>query len=136
MNRRFAVGSLVAMLVGLAVSAPVMSAEVTVPEHVRELMVQLMQETKVAAVAPNGPAADFIADGDPNTLELVFLADKKDGPSHVSDDGEVIFIAPRTKDKVQQELISQAFYLRALRRVSTNNAETPPAQAPGEKAPN
>jgi hypothetical protein len=128
MYLRVIIGSFVAMA-----SAPVMSAEVTVTEEVRKVMVQLMQETQVAAVQGHGPASEYKSDGDPNTLEIVFLADKKDGSSHVTDDGEVIFLAPRTKDKVQQELIQQAFYLRALRKTSTSHGESPPQPTVSEK---
>jgi hypothetical protein len=40
------------------------------------------------------------------------LDKKKDGPSRVSDDGEVIFLY-KASDKKQQDLITQAFAIRA-----------------------
>jgi len=61
-------------------------------EEVRQLQVKLMIETQVVAVTElKGPASEYKSDGDPNTLEIVFLERKQDGPSRVADDGEVIF---------------------------------------------
>jgi hypothetical protein len=79
--------------------------------------VELMESTKIAArMGLEGSAADFKSDGDPDTLEIVFLDKKKDGPSRVSDDGEVIFLY-KASDKKQSELIDQAFTIRARIRL-------------------
>jgi hypothetical protein len=86
-------------------------------EEVRQLQIKLMIETQVVAVPEiKGPASEYKSDGDPNTLELVFLESKQDGPSRVSDDGEVIFLY-KASQKEQQKLIEQAFKIRALRRL-------------------
>ena len=87
------------------------------PDEIRQLQLKLMVETKIIAVPElKGPASEYRSDGDPNTLELVFLSNKKDGPSRVSDDGEVIFLYKASAGK-QQELIRQAFEIRAVRRL-------------------
>jgi len=39
-----------------------------------------------------GDAAAFVADQDPSTAQLVLLADKKQGKSSVSEDGQLIFL--------------------------------------------
>ena len=87
------------------------------PDEIRQLQRKLIIETKIITVPElKGPASEYRSDGDPNTLELVFLSNKKDGPSRVSDDGEVIFLYKASARK-QQELISQAFKIRAVRRL-------------------
>jgi hypothetical protein len=86
-------------------------------EEVRQLQVKLMIETQVVAVTElRGPASEYKSDGDPNTLEIVFLENKQDGPSRVSDDGEVIFLY-KASQKEEQKLIEQAFRIKALLRL-------------------
>jgi hypothetical protein len=88
------------------------------PMDAAALKVHLMEVTKIVAVMGiNGPAKDFKDDGDPDTLQIVFLDKKSDGPSRVSPDGEVIFLY-KASDKEQQKLIDQAFDLRVARRLS------------------
>ena len=88
------------------------------PIDAAALKVHLMQISKVAAVMGiDGPAKDFKDDGDPDTLQIVFLDKKSDGPSRVSPDGEVIFLY-QASDKKQSKLIGQAFDLRVARRLS------------------
>jgi hypothetical protein len=100
---------LVICLSGLAYAA-----EPTADE-VRQMEAKLMAQTRVVAVRDlNFPASEFKSDGDPNTLEVVFLTKKEDGPSRVSDDGEVIFLY-KPSAKEEQALIEQAFKIRALR---------------------
>jgi hypothetical protein len=87
-------------------------------EALAQKKVELMTNTKIAAVMElRVPASEYKSDGDPETLEIVFLSRKKDGPSRVSEDGEVIFLY-KASDKKQQELIQQAFDIRARRALS------------------
>ena len=77
----------------------------------------LMEKTKLNAIMNyEGLDSEFTSDGDPETLELVFLPKKKGAVSHVSDDGEVIFLHGNVRDKEQQRLITMAFCLRAVAR--------------------
>jgi hypothetical protein len=93
-------------------------ATVARSETMAERRVRLFEETKIVAVMElTGPASEYKDDGDPNTLELVFLEKKKDGPSRVSENGEVIFLY-KASDKLQQKLISQAFEIRLAREGS------------------
>jgi hypothetical protein len=88
------------------------------PQALHDMVVKLMRETKVIAVTSlSVPASEYKSDGDPNTLEIVFLTRKSDGPSRVSDDGEVIFLN-HASDKQQSDLIARAFDVRARRRPS------------------
>ena len=88
------------------------------PTDPAALKVHLMETTKVIAVMGlDGPSTDFKDDGDPDTLQIVFLDKKSDGPSRVSPDGEVIFLY-KASDKVQSKLIDQAFDLRVARKLS------------------
>jgi hypothetical protein len=103
-------------LLVIALTAVAHAADPTA-EEVRHLQVKLMIETQVVAVTElKGPASEYKSDGDPNTLELIFLENKQDGPSRVSDDGEVIFLY-RASQKEQQKLIEQAFRIKALLRL-------------------
>lgn len=84
-------------------------------------IVQLMETTKTSLrMGLDVPAAEYQGDGDPETIEIVMLDKKKDGPSRVSDDGEVIFLY-KASDKKQQELIAQAFAIRAKRALAKTN---------------
>jgi hypothetical protein len=82
------------------------------------LKAKIMEETKVVAVMDlDGPSTSFKDDGDPKTLEVVFLSKRSDGPSRVSPDGEVIFLYNASEEQ-QSELIGKAFELRIARAAS------------------
>jgi hypothetical protein len=84
-----------------------------------QLKLQLMKTTQVVAVADYSGSPDkFAEDNDPNTLQIVFLAKPEFGPSRVSDDGEVIFLAPVVTDDEQSSLIDKAFDIRVQRRLA------------------
>lgn len=89
-------------------------ARAETPEEIRNRV--LTQTQMVAVMELDVPAADYKSDGDPNTLEIVFLDRKSDGPSRVSEDGEVIFLY-KASDKTQQKLIQRAFEIRIARAV-------------------
>jgi len=100
-------------LVAIAVAA---NAEPT-EAQINAKRVELMEKTKVVArMGLDVPATEYKSDGDPDTLEMVFLDKKKDGPSRVSEDGEVIFLY-KASDKKQSELIEQAFNIRTRLRL-------------------
>jgi hypothetical protein len=82
------------------------------PDEIRN---RVLTQTELVAVADLVvPAAEYKGDGDPNTLEIVLLEKKADGPSRVTEDGEVIFLY-KASDKTQQKLIQQAFEIRIAR---------------------
>jgi hypothetical protein len=87
---------------------------IALAESTDELRNRILKETKVVVTEPTVPAREYKGDGDPNTLEIVFLTKKSDGPSRVSDDGEVIFLY-KASDKTQQQLIERAFEIRIAR---------------------
>jgi hypothetical protein len=100
------------------VSAALGLASVAQAETEAERRVRLFEETRIVAVMDlTSPASEYKDDGDPNTLEIVFLKQKKDGPSRVSENGEVIFLY-KASDKAQQKLIAQAFEIRLARSAS------------------
>lgn len=77
-----------------------------------------METTRLVAVMDvDGPAASFEDDGDPDTLEVVFLSRRSDGPSRVSPDGQVVFLY-RASPRLHSELIDQAFDRRAAREAA------------------
>jgi hypothetical protein len=82
-----------------------------------EIRARIMEATRLVAIMDiDGPSADFVDDGDPDTLEVVFLSRKSDGPSRVTPDGQVVFLY-RASQRRQSELIDQAFDLRVAREV-------------------
>lgn len=82
------------------------------------LRVKLMEETKlIAQMGIEGSSADFKDDGDPKTLQVVFLDKRSDGPSRVSPDGEVVFLY-KASDELQSELIGKAFDVRVARALT------------------
>jgi hypothetical protein len=97
-------------------SAPERSAD-----DIRQLKIHLMMTTKLIEVFKISlPADKYVSDGDPNTLEVVFLTKIEDGPSRVSDDGEVIFIQQGTSDQEQQDLTNKAFDIRVQRYLKSH----------------
>jgi len=108
---------LLALLLVISVPTSALMAE-DLPTDPAALKVHIMETTEVVAVMGlDGTSTDFKDDGDPDTLQIVFLDKKSDGPSRVSSDGEVIFLY-KASDKVQSKLIEQAFDLRVSRRLS------------------
>ena len=86
--------------------------------------VKIMEATKLIAVMDiTGPSVNFKDDGDPNTLEVVFLSKKSDGPSRVSPDGQVVFLY-KASDELQSKLIDQAFEIRVTRQLAGDSSST------------
>ena len=101
-------------LLGIAVAN---AAEPT-PQELNAKIVELMQSTKMnLRMGLDVPAAEYKGDGDPDTIETVILDKKSDGPSRVTDDGEVIFLY-KASDRKQQALIEEAFQIRARLRLA------------------
>jgi hypothetical protein len=82
---------------------------------------KLVQQTKLVSVQLSVPASEFKSDGDPNTVEVVFVTRKEDGPSRVSDDGKVVFLY-NSSGRELVDLLMRAFDIRAQARcVASNN---------------
>jgi hypothetical protein len=80
-----------------------------------DLRTRILKQTKVIVVTELPvPAAEYKGDGKANTLEIVILTKESDGPSRVTDDGEVIFLYKASKE-TQRELITRAFEIRIAR---------------------
>jgi len=100
------------LIYGSLLTSLALASEPT-PQELNAKVVELMQSTKVnMRDGLDVPAADYKSAGDPETLEVVMLKDKKDGPSRVASDGQVIFLY-KASGKKQQALIEEAFTLRA-----------------------
>jgi hypothetical protein len=107
----------VSMLAMATLATATRAAEPTQQELYAKI-VELMQSTKMnMRMGLDVPAAEYKGDGDPDTIEIVMLDKKSDGPSRVSDDGEVIFLY-KASDKKQQALITEAFAIRAKLRLA------------------
>ena len=100
----------------LAIAAVAVSVSLVAhAETEAERRTRILQETKMNVVTElTVPASEFKDDGDPATIEIVFLDKKSDGPSRVSDNGEVIFLY-KASDRTQQKLITRAFEIRLAR---------------------
>lgn len=87
-------------------------------EEIRKLKLDLMIHAKQIAIMDyKGKVSAYVSDGDPGTLEIVFLADTADEPSQVSADGEVIFLSKATTKSETEALINQAFDIRVRRKL-------------------
>jgi hypothetical protein len=105
-------------MIAVSITSFAMAAEPT-EQEINKKIVELMESTQVSMRdGLDVPAAEYKSDGDPNTLEIVMLSAKKDGPSRVSADGEVIFLY-KSSGKKQEALISEAFAIRARRALET-----------------
>ena len=96
----------------LAVSA----AHGATDEEIRKMKLDMMVGTRTIAVM-DASIATFKDDGDPGTIEIVFLSKPEDGPSHVSENGEAIFLNGAS-DKEMQALTDQAFDIRVKRKLA------------------
>ena len=104
------------LLTLLLLPLPLLASDAT--PDLAALKAKIMEETKVVAIEGlEGPSTSFKDDGDPKTLEVVFLSKRSDGPSRVSPDGEVIFLYNASEEQ-QSELIGKAFELRIARAAS------------------
>ncbi len=104
-------------LLALTVAALCFSANATEPttEEIAKMQQKVMIETKVIArMGISVPIPKFQSDGNPSTLEIVFLEKSEPGANTVSDDGEVVFLF-EASDELQSELIGKAFKIRAKR---------------------
>lgn len=100
-------------------TASVVAAEPT-PQELAKMQKTLMAETSVVAqMGSEVPIKDFKSDGNPKTLQIVFLEKKEAGMNSVSEDGEVIFLF-EASDEVQSKLIGKAFELRARHRLAAS----------------
>ena len=100
------------------VTAALALSTATLAETDDERRNRILTQTKMNVVTElTVPAAQFKGDGDPTTIEIVFLTKKADGPSRVSDDGEVIFLY-KASDRTQQKLMTRAFEIRIARAAS------------------
>ena len=93
-------------------------AGATDPAELEDL-VDAGHEDILALMGLGVPASEFKDDGDPDTLQVVFLSKELDGPSRVSDDGEVIFFN-NASDSEQADLFSKAFDIRVACRLNAN----------------
>ena len=101
---------------GAALLAVVFSTIRLRADDAAQVKLQLMQTTQVNAVSV--PIDEFVPDKDPNTLEIVLMSKAEDGPSHVSEDGEVIYLSPNATETEQSDLISKAFDIRVRLRLA------------------
>jgi hypothetical protein len=73
---------------------------------------ELFEKSKFIWVSDfSGPVAEFQPDSDPLTVQIVVLADKSQGKSQVSADGQIIFLRASDESK-SQRFIEQSFERR------------------------
>jgi hypothetical protein len=77
----------------------------------------LMEKTQLNAVMDySGLPSEYKSDTDKDTLEIVYLPERKGTASTVTENGEVIFLVGDVEDAEQQRLIMLAFCLRTVAR--------------------
>jgi hypothetical protein len=102
------IGWALAIFVGLS------SVSSALADDAASLKIKLMKTTKLIAIGGDA-VKNFAPDNDPDTLQVVFMA--SNGPSHVSEDGEVIYISPDITPADEQALIQAAFDIRVRLRL-------------------
>ena len=106
------------LILAIALSASAASVAEPSKQEILKLSMKLMGETMINARTDfEGTIAEFKADKDPKTLELVFLKKPEPGANNVSEDGEVVFFY-EASDQMQSDLTVKAFDIRAKRRLS------------------
>lgn len=88
------------------------------PELRAEMKNVAVHSQVIMVTGYKGKAKAFHADSDTSTLQIVQLVNKSDGSSHVSANGEVIFMQPGTSDQQMQTLFTTAFYRKAKLQLS------------------
>jgi hypothetical protein len=80
--------------------------------------IMIMLETEIIPGKKlKGPPEEYKSDGNPKTIELVTLRPSDDGPSRVSEDGEVVFLRdPKAATNEFDALLEKAFDIRMARR--------------------
>ena len=105
-------------ILAIALSASMASVAEPSKQEILNMSMKLMGETTIVTRTDfEGTKAEFKADGDPKTLEMVFLKKPERGANSVSEDGEVIFFY-EASDQVQSDLTNKAFDIRAKRRLT------------------
>ena len=106
------------LIFAVALSASMTSLAEPSKQEILKLSLKLMGETQINARNDfEGTIAEFHADKDPKTLELVYLKKPEPGANSVSEDGEVVFFY-EASDQVQSDLTNKAFDIRAKRRLT------------------
>ena len=106
------------LILAIALSASTASLAEPSKQEILNMSMKLMGETAIVTRTDfEGAKAEFKADSDPKTLELVFLKKPESGANSVSDDGEVVFFY-QASDQVQSDLTNKAFDIRAKRRLT------------------
>ncbi len=102
----------------VALSASMASMAEPSKQEILKLSMKLMGETMINARNDfEGTVAEFKADNDPKTLELVYLKKPDPRANSVSEDGEVVFFY-EASDQVQSDLTNKAFDVRAKLRLT------------------
>ena len=103
--------------VAFAIAALLAATQGASAEDRNAAIAKMMVDTKLIAVGDwDKPTSEFVEDNDSNSLEIVFLKAPNSEPSHVSDDGEAIFLNPNATDEEQQALTLKAFGIRYDKR--------------------
>lgn len=106
------------LFIFVALSAPTLHAGESQADARARL--ELFQSTQMIFVESYaGQAQDFVPDDNPKSIQIVPLALASQGKSHVSQDGQVIFLRPNDERKMEK-LIEEAFTkLLAARNAGT-----------------
>ena len=80
-----------------------------------EAKAALFERTQLVYVRPDTPN---VPDNDPQTVQFMIMAADDDRPSHVSSDGQVIYLRPETRKEYCRDtfvkLLDQSYDIRLL----------------------
>lgn len=113
------------LLVFLTVSTPPAPAiDKTPTDEEKALINTLMQRQQLIALTDVTDPDHFVADNDPETLQILFQSDPNTKP-RVSDDGEFVVMPLSTTISDQSYLTYDAFYRKARRIVAAQKSGLP-----------
>ena len=119
---RFAAVSVVTAALLLAAVCLPASAETEV-----ELRTRVISALRVVEARPATElAAQYRGDGNPQTIEVVYLRGESQGPSRVSEDGQVVYLARReSTSKHWEKFLNRAFeiHFRKARAFKTDKPQ-------------
>jgi hypothetical protein len=94
------------------------SVHAETPDEIRTRILMHTKMNYVRVESLSVPVSQYKGDGDPTTIEVLMLSTDSDGPSRVSDDGEVIILHDKDSKELMRQLIQRALEIKIAKALS------------------